>query len=65
MKKYKISDNLVFIAKDIKKDFINDKIVQYFCNSIIKTKDELNKMMTMGFLHAHILEKYKFEIWKK
>lgn len=64
MKKYNIKNaNLNEIAKEIAKENKQDKMIQYFKNSIIRTKDYLSKMFTFGQLHAHILEKYNFEIW--
>ena len=65
MKKYNIHDDLKTIAQSIKKDFGNDSIICYLCNSAIRTKDELNRQITIGMIHAHILDKYNFEIWTK
>lgn len=65
MKTYNIHDDLRTIAQNIKKDFDNDSIVHYLCNSAIRTKDELNRQITIGMIHAHILDKYNFEIWAK
>lgn len=65
MKKYKISNaNLDEISKEIAKENKQDKILQYFKNSIIRTKDYLLKMFTFGQMHAYILQKYNFEIWE-
>jgi hypothetical protein len=65
MKKYNIHDDLKTIAQSIKKDFGNDSIIRYLCTSAIRTKDELNRQITIGMIHAHILDKYNFEIWAK
>jgi hypothetical protein len=65
MRTYNIHDDLKTIAQNIKKDFNNDPIIRYLCNSAIHTKDELNRQITIGMIHAHILEKYNFEIWAK
>ena len=65
MIKYNLHDDLKTIARDIKKQFANDYMIKYLCNSAIRARDELNLQITIGMIHAHILEKYKFEIWKK
>ena len=65
MKKYKLSDNLATVAKSIKKDFENDPIIKFLCNSAMRSRDELNQQITVGMIHAHILQKYNFEIWDK
>ena len=64
MQQYNKNDDLCSIARKIKADFINDAIVRYLCNSAIRTHDELNRYVSIGMIHAHILEKYNFEIWK-
>ena len=65
MKKYNIHDDLKNIARDIKKQFGGDCVIQYLCNSAIRTHDELNRQITIGMIHAHILDKYNHEIWTK
>lgn len=67
MKKYNINEaryNLNGIAKEIASENKADKILQYYKNSIIRTKDHLTKMFTFGQMHAYILKKYNFEIWQ-
>lgn len=63
MKKYNINDDLKTTARDIKKQFGGDCVIQYLANSAIRTRDELNRRITIGMIHAHILEKYNFEMW--
>lgn len=65
MRTYNINDDLKTIAQNIKKDFSDDSVIRYLCNSAIRTKDELNRQITIGMIHAHILDKYNFEIWAK
>jgi hypothetical protein len=65
MKKYKMTDDLRAVCRSIKKDFQNDRVICYLCNSAIRTKDELNRVVSVGMIHASILEKYNFEIWEK
>jgi hypothetical protein len=65
MKKYKMTDDLRAVCRSIKKDFQSDRVICYLCNSAIRTKDELNRVVSVGMIHASILEKYNFEIWEK
>ena len=65
MTTFNLSDDLKLVAKQIKKGFPADSIIQYLCNSAIRARDELAQKITIGMIHAHILDKYNFEIWKK
>lgn len=65
MKKYKMTDDLRVVCRSIKKDFQNDRVVCYLCNSALRVKDELTFLVSVGIIHATILEKYNFEIWEK
>lgn len=55
-------DYLKAKTKEIKKQYKDDKIIQYFCNSIARTKDNFNNIANIATLNDYLKQKYNFII---
>ena len=51
-------------AKHIKKQFKDDFIIQYFCNSIARTKDDFKNVANIGTLNDYLNKKYNLQFIK-